>query len=72
MAVTMCLGEFSRRLRKLPPESWKREAEKAAPFCLRKDCTPGGCRKHCGDYVEAQLHKLNHVPKQTKPPKGNT
>lgn len=69
MPVTCCVSDFSKRLRKLPESAWKREADKLPESCMF-DCSPGGCRKHCGDYVEAQIHKLNHSPKITKPPKG--
>lgn len=73
MAVTCCLLGFTATLAKLPRErhAW-RDALLAMPReCPNAgQCSPGGCRKHCGDYASVAW-PLNERKAVTQPkPRG--
>lgn len=73
MAVTCCVLAFSRTIMRLPVERsrWV-DAVRAQPTeCpAAGQCSPGGCRKHCGIYASGEWLRRNNQPKDNRPPKA--
>lgn len=73
MAVTCCLLGFTRTLEKLPRERhhW-RDALLAMPKECQSAgrCSPGGCRKHCGDYAAVAWPLQANRPQSKTKTKG--
>lgn len=73
MAVTCCVGDFAKRLGRLPADKTRwREALAELPGTCDRACSPGGCRKHCTDYAKGAWLRAEASTKQAaaKPPKG--
>lgn len=69
MSATYCVGDFARRLGRVPAtsEAFRAEIERIPETCDR-DCSPGGCRAHCREYATGMLARANSP--FTKPAKA--
>lgn len=69
MPVTHCITELDRAIRALPvvnADTIRALCEAQPRTCNRDDCTPGGCRKHCGRYAAGVVERLRNQPDQGK------
>lgn len=51
MAITYCLGDFAKRIARLPLSQWKAEVEAMPETCDR--CNTN-CRQVCAEYARVQ------------------
>lgn len=73
MAVTCCLTGFVQTLERIPLERhcWRDVLLTLPKECPHAgQCSPGGCRKHCGDYASVAWPLRNNRPKPKTKAKG--